>query len=314
MRSSLARLLVLSLLAPSCSTGDVAVGTSADVIADVLADGLSDTALPGTDAPATNDLPPKADVGPGPAPKANALRVSYISADSYSGLGGANGTVIAGFYDEVPSGLSTTSEQIGPCVVNITTFGDGKFKLEKHRVGTITLSGGLEPVTMKPGPGGDYPAFQGKAALWLGGEPLVFDATGGDIPGFSATVAAPSHVRITAPVLPIGKALPLPRSSDLALAWTGDSAGQVIYRISGPQKLPAPQTTLTCAFTPSDGKGTVPKAALGKIALTGTGTISATSLSAAEPKAGLWDAVSIQAEARALRPSDTPWLGTVEIQ
>ncbi len=308
----------LFLLAQTVAMLQVACGTSESQPSPAATDTSvlvpTDTPDVASDVPAKPDLPPKADVGPGPAPKSNALRVSYISADSYAGQGGANATVIAGFYDEVPSGLSSTSEQIGPCVVRTTTFGDGKFKLEKHSVGTITLSGGLEVVTLKPGPGGDYPAFQGKAALWKGGEALIFDTTGGDIPGFSATVAAPSHVRITAPVLPLGKALPVPRTADLAVGWTGDSTGQVVFHLSGPQQLPAPQTTLSCYFTPADAKGTIPKEALAKIALTGTGTVSAMSLSAAEPKAGLWEAVTIQAAARALRQSDTPWLGTVEIQ
>ena len=308
MMRSLPLLLVVGLGCGGSSSSDSPTPDAAAPPEDV---GAGDVAVPGDVA--TEDAKPKSDV-PGPPLKPGNLRVSYVSADSYHVGDVQNAVVIAGFYDEVPNPSSSTSYVDGPCTVETVTFGEPNFKLEYHHAGKLTLAGGAVPVTLANGPAG-YVAFQDQEhALWQGGETLTFAATGGDIAGFDVQVTAPSHVTVTAPVLPMGSALPVPKTKDLAFAWTGATAGEVVVRLAGPQVLPSPQTYVTCRFPSAAASGGVPASALGQIALAGTGTLSVEAVSQALVDAGQWGTIDVTAVTRSLKPSKTPYLGTIDLQ
>lgn len=114
---------------------------------------------------------------------------------------------------------------------------------------------------------GIYPPAVDSTGVWGAGDPLTFEATGGEVPAFSQALVAPARIPLVKPA-PTG-ALPLPRGRDLALTW-GATAGQATAVISQtpPDDLFA-STRIFCDFDATKGAGTVPSALLQALRVTG---------------------------------------------
>ena len=300
--------------------GDVGAG---DVGAgDVGADG---TAAGGQDAGSGGDTtrgggpsdvtttPDAAGTEPGKPLAPDTLRTAYVSATSYSFGDIFSSSVIAGFYDQTPVPLTKTEETVGPCTVEVVDFGgqDGGFP-QYASAGTITFSGGSEVISLTHGPGG-YGSFStGDAALFTGGEMLVIAGSGGsDVPAFQASLTAPAHVTVDAPVYFAGQKLEPDKDSDLAFEWSGASAGEIEVTLAGPQQLPEPQTVVRCYFDAAAGAGAVPAAALGKVVLSGTGTASVRVVTRTTVETPGWGPVRIRASMPALKTSGAQWQPSV---
>jgi hypothetical protein len=226
--------------------------------------------------------------------------VSYVSLYSYSAGGVEASDAFAAFYD-IESGLTQTTETMGACEIETTSFGMGGGLPDDYDAGTITISGGLQTVVMTSGPSG-YDGFTSDAALWAGDETLTVSAVGAGIAAFEATIVAPRHLEITAPLYTIGMPLDVDRASDFTLTWTGSSAGELRVQLVGPQELPAPQIAVTCTFDPAAGSATIPAAALSRIEPTGTGTISVDTVGSADVTVPDWGVVHVTARTPAVRP------------
>ncbi len=290
----------------SSSSASDDTGTTGDSTGDAGTGDTGGTATTGDDTGTTGETGEEIDS------PADSLRVSYISADSYSGLGGENSTVTLGFYDELPSPISKTSEAFGACTVEIVDFVTQDFSLEAHGAGTVRIEGGAEPVKILSHDGTNYQHWTSEAALYKGGEVLTFSAEGAAIAPFQTALTAPAHITITEPVPILGQPLKAEPGQALKVAWEGVTAGKVRVRISGPQNLPKPQTVITCEFEPGGNEGTVSAEALAKVVEPGTGTLAVDSVSATALDVPGWGVVNISAGARGLRKAGTPYATTIQ--
>ena len=138
----------------------------------------------------------------------------------------------------------------------------------KIDAGAITISGGPLPasgltLTVKPGTH-DYTSVQDKTAGIANADWIVFAASGGGgVPAFTASLVAPVRIDLIAPAVTSATPLAIPRSGDLALAWTGGTAsqGQLVLQLYPPNTTTTP-VVLECAFDPGAGSGTVPASLL----------------------------------------------------
>lgn len=240
-------------------------------------------------------------VGPPPVP--GALRTSYISAYSYDDGVNQSSTVVAQFYDQDPSPIVFTTDTVGPCEIRNAMSAEGGGFPNYFDAGLLRVEGGTQTVELGLDPGGFYDAFTADTALFAGGETLTISAQGSDVPGFTTTVVAPAHVQVTAPVYPVGLPYAVDRSADLTFTWTGTSDGQIRVRFGGPQAPPDLGTTVTCWFSPGDGTGTVPGAALERIQLAGTGTLAVDVVSTSVVTTAGWGAVDITVDTPGLAPT-----------
>jgi hypothetical protein len=129
--------------------------------------------------------------------------------------------------------------------------------------GVITLTGGKVPVTLTPDAASKYADVNDSANdLFDGGETITIAATGGLVPGFVTKIVASAGIDLSLPLQPPNN-LPLSvdRTSDLVFTWKNGAAGEVVAVLAD-----GISTKLTCTFPAADGKGTITKAALAKLA------------------------------------------------
>ncbi len=238
------------------------------------------------------------------------LRTSYVSMSAYWANDIGSGTVIAAFYDQHPAPLTTATETMDECVIRTVNFGGDTGFPDYASAGTIMVSGGNEDLAMVP-EAGNYTPYQSDSPLFTGGETLEVSAAGGSVPAFETSLTAPGHLTVTGPMLPIGSPYPLDRSQDLILTWEGASAGVVEVRLAGPQELPQPQTSIHCVFDVAAGQGTIPKAALDRVTLTGTGTLAVDVAAETEVVTAGWGPVNIRASVQALKANGVQYATSV---
>ena len=163
----------------------------------------------------------------------------------------------------IPPGCQTTTD--GACQIKTCAFGgpDGGVPSPTANAGDVTISTSSAPVTLTPGADNVYaPASSAGGAWWAGGDQVTVSAAGGDVPAFSTQAAFPSKITVTAPALG-QNSLPIDRSADLAFAWTGGGAGDVVVAlpVAGPSILDA----VVCSASAASGKLIVPATALGAL-------------------------------------------------
>ncbi len=130
--------------------------------------------------------------------------------------------------------------------------------------GTLVVSGAKQPLNLVPS-GNEYLSPNTSAsALWDGGEALDLVASGAVAPAFSLSLVTPKYVEVTSPTWPTGSTkLPIVRTNPLVVAWTGDTAGDVVVKLVAATK--AGPVFLTCAYPATAGQGTVSTAVLAKL-------------------------------------------------
>ncbi len=192
--------------------------------------------------------------------------------------------VSAAFYDTIstPCALTTT----GACTVQKCA---NSAPVSNNNAGIITVTGGA-PGTSTLTPSGDtYAPVMMNTLYWTAPLTLSVTAAGGDVPAFSTSVSAPSLITVTSPAPPnqdmLGPPMSILKSSDLALAWTGGSAGSdVEFTLTS---LPG-DYLVRCKYAAANGAGTVPSAILTEAFDAGATTmrLGATSIGSSNIMAG----------------------------
>jgi hypothetical protein len=147
-----------------------------------------------------------------------------------------------------------TSETIQACTIKTCPSpADAPDALEAS-AGTIVISGGTEPVVMKPAAllSGGYDVTDGFGARLVDGQTVTVAADGGDVPAFSGVAAkVPTGITVG------GDFSLIDTSQDLHIFWGGGGAdGKVVARFSSDDSTTV--TTATCEFDGLAGEGTVP--------------------------------------------------------
>lgn len=160
-------------------------------------------------------------------------------------------------------GLTTdcVARHVGTC--QITRCGQGGSGGAAVSAGTITVGA----TTLAPRPGKTYPPLF-SAGAYPAGQMVHVEASGADVPAFSADVLAPTPLIVTSPAggsldmrVPLSGSLS--KSADFALAWVanqGEVSAQV-YQHWGPSG-GKPSYFVACRFDAASGKGVIPRAAL----------------------------------------------------
>jgi hypothetical protein len=236
------------------------------------------------------------------------LTTSFVSARSTSAPLFETGLLYAHLAEYDPEPFIKETETVGNCRITTTTdAGDDPTAPVFADFGPIALLGGSLPAEIEFVTGGGYAPFQVESALWTGGETLTFSAPGAAIPGFDVDVTAPSQVEITSPTLVIGADLTVDRANDLAITWTGASAGWLLVRFTDTSEGDGPWLDVSCTFDPSAASGVVPSSVLGRI-ITDSGFLSIDVVSATDIVVDEWDTVQMRAEVPAMfgaRPYET---------
>ena len=311
-RRALLILLSFSVGAPACGgdssdNSDGAVAADSSDPKDSAGGDLTGGGVVPPDGGADAITPPTGEDVEVPPPPEGLLRVSYFAVDSYSGFGGANSVATGGLYDEVPSPLITTTEEMGACTVRTTTFlGTEGVDLVPKDAGDMTISGGTQDLVLEPA----YPSYAAATAdvaIFMGGETITFSTEGGKLPAFAGSVVAPTHPIISSPKAIVGQKLQYDPTQDLEIVWEGSGVGELRVRLSGPQNLPAPQVSVHCSFPVGAGKAAIPAAALAKITEKGTGTLAMDAVEQTTVVVEGWGGIELSARARGLNVAKTPY-------
>ena len=149
------------------------------------------------------------------------LFIQSFTAEQPPGTIVRGGTASAGFSAVADA---CAREVVGPCTISscgaFASFADA---------GTVTITGGTQPVTLTPGVDHQYAPLTVQNTLFADGADLSFAAAGGMVPAFDQSVTAPSRATITSPVEPPSQdpTLTIDRTQAFSIAWSGGGSGQV---------------------------------------------------------------------------------------
>ena len=183
-----------------------------------------------------------------------------------------SGYAFASFYQYDPSKVgpgACTTTTTGACSViacNLASTQDAGV-VSYPNAGTVTFTTPAPTTfTLSPtGANGAYNVPTTQTQIWTAGDTVTASATGGDVPAFSGkTVTAPSDVTVTAPVFDTSARTTLSRASDLSVAWSGGSVGNVQIMVSTSQ-VGVHSVSATCTFAATAGSATIPAAVMGQL-------------------------------------------------
>jgi hypothetical protein len=168
------------------------------------------------------------------------------------GTKGYRFTVRPNFIDASASGRCTVTEE-GTCrTISCPT---SRSSLRSASAGAVHLKAGSHSADLLPEFNG-YPNVQETGAFFEGGEELSIRGDGDAVRSFSTQVTAPSPVMVTAP---LDATVVVSKTQELTLTWTGDSAGVLVFQLSG--KVDQNDVKVQCRFLPSAGTAVVPGSA-----------------------------------------------------
>ena len=138
--------------------------------------------------------------------------------------------------------------------------------------GDITIAAG-QTITLSADATGNYAAKTGQVELFAPGAMVQIDAKGDTVPAFSKALTSPAVVTLTAPTWPAaGQSLALDHTKELALAWSGGGTGDVGVTLT--TSASGAVTVIACKFPSNANQGTISAAAMGKLLVTDSGSIS----------------------------------------
>lgn len=161
--------------------------------------------------------------------------------------------------------------------------------------GEVRVKGGDLDIQMTQDERGFY-SFQSNydaEYLYRDDQELTFEATGGDVPEFSADLRPEFDLDgLTEPELPTGdEPLVIEADSDLSVAWNTETLerGQFVFRLSS--KTDSTRTNLVCLWDVSAGSGTVPASLMEghEVRKSGSGAYTAEITNSTEVQAGEYD-------------------------
>ena len=167
--------------------------------------------------------------------------------------------------------------------------GNGGGPVEQMSAGTISIAGGLRPITLDYDYGEDRYEDSGATApepAFNGGEMLTLSAAGDEVPMFDTTFAAPSHVTVTEPDFNAMGSFDVSLSNDLAIAWTGGTVEDVTALLDAEEGLL--RVMALCTWPASAGGGNIPTAVLGNFSAGMSGVLSINGTMTTTVQSGDW--------------------------
>ncbi len=125
-----------------------------------------------------------------------------------------------------------------------------------HSAGTITVDGDGMQLALAPGSDRRYVSASGMGTSFHAGDSIQISAEGKELPAFSGSLLMPA----TATLMDLPATLP--RDQDLALGWSGGSAGAQLHVLIFTD---SPVRQIDCSFDAAAHAGSVPAALLGLI-------------------------------------------------
>jgi len=214
----------------------------------------------------------------GPGTGEIAMSNSAAALPSNQASGRASAYFSSGSVDRAICQAATT---LGACVVRTNCQGNDE-PVQHYSAGELTIDG-AGPIILTPDSGGSYggAGFADRRSS-LPRAPLTVHAAGDQISSFDLSLTSPEPLTVLAPAR---ATTDVPRTSDLAVAWSGLTMGTVALNISdGLDSF----SSIDCMFAGADGAGTIPAAAL---ALFGraSGSLSITANATATTTVDAWD-------------------------
>jgi hypothetical protein len=215
------------------------------------------------------------DTGVGVLPeRGGTVTISAINA-MIAGMAFQNTSVTAGFSSSVGGMVNArcSTRTVGGCQLISCAGGaaDGGVGADAGAAdsvpaGTLTITGGGDPITITPGMGGAY-TFNEMRERFMAGANITVSASGDPmgVPMFSGMVTMPSAVNVTAPMLNPLMPLMVSRSAPLMVTWTGGTTGTVralVIAGTAGGGAAGQGETLTCEFAAMSGMGTISSEAL----------------------------------------------------
>jgi len=112
---------------------------------------------------------------------------------------------------------------------------------------------------------GLYDVVTGTRKYFVADDVIKTTAAGSDIPAWTDKPGtAPGDVTLTAPACASGACADVDRTADLQATWTGGTTG-VVSATYVTTETGKKSVVVSCSFKATDGKGTIPKAALAKL-------------------------------------------------
>ncbi len=195
------------------------------------------------------------------------------------------GVVSASFVPGLPGTCPVT--MVGGCeVTDCSSFLDAGVPdsgvFTGRSAGTLTFRGVLPDGGLSlPFTDGGYAATVSEQLFALG-QRLTVEASGAEVPAFSASVTAPEGTLLTAPACPGANCGMLSKAADLEVRWTAPTIGNVEIELTGS---PA---TVRCSLPASTRMKTIPAAALRSLG-NGTGVLFVGGAARTSVRAGDYD-------------------------
>lgn len=230
-----------------------------------------------------------------------------VSTNAAMGSALAGYSTFASFLEMGPSGCDLTTH--GDCAVARCDFTDPPPTTTFASAGDITVTGGIEPVTMKPSVDKTYDYASGTQQLFQGGEQLQFSAAGDDIPAFTATITAPPTLELQQPS---STPVSLQKTGDFVAAWTPVSDAVVEIEFSL-QPSATEIVNVRCSFDASAGTGTIPASIVSELPSGTSGDMNIALVRSPSVAPGAEWIIAVYAEHEALPPNgDGVWDLAVE--
>ena len=217
--------------------------------------------------------------------------VAVISGTSYPSY-----SFSAGFADSIStaSAGSCTTAKDGSCTIYTCSSpnpsADAGALPPQASAGTISLSGALEALTLTPKADGSYGFLGGSKLMWKDKAQLTLTASGGKVPGFSATLDGAGPLLVLTPNMGPATPLTLNRNQPFSLTWSGASVGTATVSLA--RSLQNAATTdsvsVSCTYPASAGAATIPTSTLLKIPAAGNGSINVYAGDQKQIIAGAW--------------------------
>jgi hypothetical protein len=178
-------------------------------------------------------------------------------------------TLVQAEFRVVPRPDETRCTYLSASNWDIITCRDGSAPRDPHPTpfpnpGVITIDGGARPLTLRPGPQGQYPSFYEQSVLLGGPRTLTLRAPGtAAVPPIALSVDVPPSLSLTEPLLVDGTTT-LARDADFMVAWQSNPARSVYVSLTAQGTLDGQRVSLRvlAEFVGSVGRGVIPRRAI----------------------------------------------------
>jgi hypothetical protein len=195
-------------------------------------------------------------------------RAAYLWVGSYQ-QNQTPGTLAQAEFRLIPRPEETRCTYLSASNWDIITCRDGETPRDPHPTpfpnpGSITFSGGVRDISLRPGPGGQYTSFYEQDTLVSGPRVLTLRAAGSaTVPAFTQSVDIPAALELTAPAV-VGLATTVARDADLTVTWRPNPARSVYVSITAQGTLDGTRASIrvVAEFIGGLGRGVIPRRAI----------------------------------------------------